>query len=117
MKVNYKAAVKEKEFAFQDGDDIKIIATSFLYATEDRPELVYEGKLLATESDGFWAVLTSSTQSFSKLARQPGITKQIESDKEEFFAFTDIEDVLRPDEEYPNRKDPLIRFALDGPSE
>ncbi|AJW69139.1 hypothetical protein GMA19_00861 [Paenibacillus polymyxa E681] len=38
MKVRYKAAIKEKEFAFKEGDNIKIVVTSFLYATETRPE-------------------------------------------------------------------------------
>lgn len=117
MKVEYKAAVKEKEFTFQEGDEIKIIATSFLYATEGRPERIYQGKLAELEERGFWATLTSVTMHpFSENAREEGITEKLDSDKEEFFAFSEVEDVISINDEYPNRKDPLIRFALDGPN-
>lgn len=117
MKVQFKAAVREKEFDFKEGDEIKIIATSFLYATEDRPERIYTGKLLELEEYGFFARLESVTvHPYSEEERMPGEAEQL-SGEEEFFSFEEIEDVLRPDEEYPNRKDPLIRFALEGPSD
>lgn len=117
MKVMYKAAIKEKEFMFQEGDELKIILTSFLYATESRPERVYEGKLVETEEHGFWATLTSATVfPYSEKERQTGITEQVDSAKDEFFAYADVEDVIGIEEDYPNRQDPLIRFALDGPA-
>lgn len=116
MKVMHKADVREKEFTFLEGDKIKIIVTSFLYATERHPERVYEAKLVETEDHGFWAKLTTVTEfPYSEAARQPGVTEQIDSDQEEFFAYADVEDVISIDEEYPDRSDPLIRFALDGP--
>jgi hypothetical protein len=115
MKVEYKAAVKEKDFTFQEGDEIKIIATSFLYATENKPERIYQGKLVELEELGFWATLTSVTlHPFSASGREGGITENLDSDEAEFFAFSEVEDVISIDDEYPNRKDPLIRFALDG---
>lgn len=115
VKIKYRAAVTEKEFTFQVGDDIKIIATSFLYATENRPERIYEAKLVEVEEHGFWATLKSVTvHPFSEQQREGGISEQLDP-QEEFFAFVEIEDVLSINDHYPDRKDPLIRFALDGP--
>lgn len=116
MQVMYKAATREKEFTFQDGDEIKIISTSFLYATENQPERVYTAKLVEIDDNGFWAVLNSVTvYPYSETARQPGHTEEIRSDSEEFFGFQEVEDVIGVDDDYPNWQDPLIRFALDGP--
>lgn len=113
MKVQYKTSAKEKEFAFNETDEIKIIVTSFLYATEVQPERIYTAQLLETEEYGFWARLTSVIiHPFSENERLPGVAEVI--DIEEFFSFQDVEDVLPANSDYPDRRDPLIRFALDG---
>lgn len=117
MKVRYKASVKEKEFDLQKGEDIKIIVTSFLYATEKQPERIYTGKLLEVEEQGFFARLESETiHPYSEETRMPGKTKQL-SEEEEFFSFAEVEDVLKANEVYPNSKDPMTRFALQGPND
>ncbi|WP_144028873.1 hypothetical protein [Paenibacillus tyrfis] len=117
MKVQYKAAIKEKEFTFKEGDNIKIVVTSFLYATETRPERIYMAQLLETEENGFWAKLSSLiVHPYSFEERLPGVAESIDSDSEEFFCFEEVEDVLPESADYPDRRDPLIRFALDGPN-
>ncbi|MFS0841257.1 hypothetical protein [Paenibacillus sp. 1P03SA] len=113
MKVKYKAAIKEKEFSFKEGDNIKIVATSFLYATETLPERIYMAQLQETEENGFWAKISSViVHPYSFKERLPGVAESIDS--EEFFCFQEVEDVLPESADYPDRRDPLIRFALDG---
>lgn len=98
MKVQYKLENKRVEFPFQEGDEIKIIVTSFLYATESHPELVYEGKLLGVDEDETCFYFTTKDS----------------PETEEYMFFRDVENVIGLQEEYPNRKDHLIRWALDG---
>lgn len=85
-----------KEFKFKEGDDVKVIETSFLYADEKNPETVFTGKITEIDEDGFWLLKENETQ-------------------DEHFPFSEVEEVIGINDEYPNRKDPLIRFALDGP--
>lgn len=115
MKVKYKSAVAVKEFNYQQGDEVKIISTSFLYATKNQPERIYTAKITEVEEDGFWAIIsTMITHPYSDTARMPGVTEEITGEREEFFSFGEIEDVLDINMEYPDRQDPLVRFALDG---
>ncbi len=117
MKVNYKSAVREKDFDFQVGDQIKIIETSFLYASEKHPERILEGQLAEIEEGGIWVSIDSVTvHPYSLSKREEGVTEQVEEDREEFFAFTEIEDVISSNDEYPDRQNPLIRFALSSPT-
>jgi len=114
LRVRYKTSSTYKEFKFTEGDHVKIIATSFLYASENKPERIYQGQLVAIERDGFWLKLTSVTvHPFSNEERQEGKTELL--DDEEFFSFMDIEDVINITDEYPNRWDLGTRFVLDGP--
>lgn len=116
MKVHYRQG-DEKEFNFQDGDEIKIIVVSFLYASENRPERIYLAQLLELEGHGFWAKLISATvHPYSEDKRREGETEIIVSEHEEFFAFNEIYGVIGADEDYPDRKDLSTRFVLDGPS-
>ncbi|MFC5402289.1 hypothetical protein [Cohnella soli] len=116
MKVRYKHG-SEIEFKFQEGDEIKIIVVSFLYASEDRPERIYRAQLLELGEHGFWAKLNSITvHPFSEDARREGETEIVADDYEEFFGFNEIYGVVGADEEYPDRKDWATSFVLDGPS-
>ncbi|MFD2334664.1 hypothetical protein ACFSR7_35930 [Cohnella sp. GCM10020058] len=114
--MRYKYGV-EKEFNFREGDEIKIIAVSFLYASEDRPEHIYHAQLLEVDKHGFWAKLLSSTvHPYSNDSRLEGETEIIKDDYEEYFGFGEICDVIGADEQYPDRNDWATRFVLDGPS-
>lgn len=99
-----------------EGMLVKVILVDVISATAENPERYYHGKVVEQEKNGFWMNITRETiHPYTKYGRSPG--ESTERDwPEEYISFYDVADVVLETDEYPNMKDPFIRFVLEGPS-
>lgn len=98
------------------GKPVKVIIVDLVNATEKQPERYFHAEVVEQEDWGFWAnVKGQTTHPYSNDERLPGEYMELNWE-EEYISFRDVANVILETDEYPNMKDPLIRFVLEGPN-